>query len=96
MNDNNLELQLMQRSDQTIFIKVRLRSDVKPGVIAQVNVNDQGAEDRTCQAVLAAGGALAEYLGENYGDQLSTDEVAREAKEMYKALVSEMREAQLH
>lgn len=90
MRDTNLELQLMQRPDKSLFIKVQLRSDVRPGVIAQVSVDDQGAEDRTGQAVLAAGGALAEYLGRQYGDQLDADEVAREARELYRELITEM------
>ena len=88
----NLEIKLMERKDSTRFLEVRLESLNRPGVIALTQVNDQGAEDRTAQAVLAAGGALAEYLGQSYGDQFNMDDIAREARELYRELMSDMRQ----
>jgi len=92
MNDN-LEIKLMERRDATRFLEVRLESVLKPGVIALTQVNDQGEEGRTSQAVLAAGGALAEYLGQSYGDQFNSDDIAKEARELYRELMSDMRQA---
>ena len=92
MNDN-LEIKLMERKDATRFLEVRLASRIKPNVIALTNVNDQGEEGRTAQAVLAAGGALAEYLGQSYGDQFNQDEIAQDARELYRELMSDMRQA---
>ena len=92
MNEN-LEIKLMERKDATRFLEVRLESVLRPGVIALTQVNDQGAEDRTGQAVLAAGGALAEYLGQSYGDQFNQDEIAQDARELYRELMSDMRQA---
>ncbi len=89
---NNLEIKLMERPDASRFLEVRLTSIVKPQVIAKVAVEDQGAEERTRQAVLAAGGALAEHLGKQYGDQFNTGEVAREASELYRELMAEVRQ----
>lgn len=88
----NLEIKLMERKDSTRFLEVRLESMNKPGVIALTQVNDQGAEDRTAQAVLTAGGALAEYLGQSYGDQFNMDDIAKEARELYRELMSDMRQ----
>lgn len=87
---DNLEIQLMERPSGVRFLKVRLRSLNKPQVVAQVNVEDQGAEDRTGRAVLVAGGALAEHLGNEYGDQFDFDEVARSARETYRELMAEL------
>lgn len=93
MTAENLEIKLMERRDATRFLEVRLGSIVRPGVIALTQVNDLGAEDRTGQAVLAAGGALAEYLGQSYGDQFNADDIAREARELYMEIMSDMRQA---
>lgn len=93
MAAENLEIKLMERRDSTRFLEVRLGSIVKPGVIAVTQVNDQGAEDRTGQAVLAAGGALAEYLGQSYGDSFNSHDIAREARELYREIMSDMRQA---
>lgn len=92
MPTENLEIKLMERRDRTRFLEVRLASSIRPGVIATTQVNDQGAEDRTGQAVLAAGGALAEYLGRSYGDSFNAGDIAREARELYRELMSDYRQ----
>ena len=89
---DNLEIKLMERPDASRFLEVRLASLVKPGVIAKVNVDQQGTEARTEQAVLAAGGALAEYLGKNHGDNFNSDDIAKEARELYRELITEVRQ----
>lgn len=93
MARENLEIRMMERRDHSCFLEVRLASSIRPGVVATTNVNDQGAEGRTAQAVLAAGGALAEYLGRSYGDIFDSGDIAREARELYRKLVSDMKQA---
>lgn len=92
MSRDNLEIRLMERRDSTRFLEVRLGSIVRPGVIATTQVEDAGAEDRTGQRVLAAGGALAEHLGRSYGDQFNADDIAREARELYREIMSDFRQ----
>ena len=89
----NLEVKLMERPDSTRFLEVRLRSRIKPALLAVTMVNDQGEEGRTGQAVLAAGGALAEYLGQSYGDQFDSTDIATEARELYRELMSDLRQS---
>lgn len=88
---DNLELQLFQRPDRSRFVRVRLRSLNKPRVISQVDVADSGSESRTQGMVLAAGGALAEHLGQAYGDQFDSRDVALQAREAYKEMMAEQR-----
>lgn len=92
MSKENLQIRLMQRPDASRFLEVRLGSIVKPGVIVTTKVEDSGAEDRTCQLVLAAGGALAEHLGQQYGDSFDAGDIAREARELYRELMSDYRQ----
>jgi hypothetical protein len=84
-----LEIKLMQNTDKSRFLRVRLSSDLKKGLVAQTDVPYQGTEARTEQAVFAAGGALAEYLGRNYGEQVDFDDVAKQARETFRELIVE-------
>lgn len=84
-----LEIKLMENKDRSRFLRVRLSSDIKKGLVAQTDVPYQGTEGRTEQAVYAAGGALAEYLGNNYGEQVDFDDVARQARETFRELIVE-------
>lgn len=90
---DNLEVRLMQRPNASMYIEVRLASNVRPGVTATTQVDHQGSDERTCQAVLAAGGALAEYLGANYGDGYNADELARDTRELYREMMTDYRQA---
>lgn len=84
-----LEIKLMQNPDKSRFLRVRLASSLKPGLIAQTDIAYQGTERRTEQAVFAAGGALAEYLGERYGEFIDCDDVAKQARETFRELILE-------
>lgn len=90
---DNLEVRLMQRPNASMYIEVRLASNVRPGVMATTQVEHQGSDERTRQAVLAAGGALAEYLGGNYGDSYVASELASDASELYQEMMSDYRQA---
>lgn len=84
-----LEIKLMENRDRSRFLRVRLESEVKRGVVAQTDVPYQGTEGRTAQAVLAAGGALAEYLEQTHGDSFNGDDIAKQARELFKELIME-------
>jgi hypothetical protein len=84
-----LEIRLMQNTDKSRFLRVRLASSLKKGLVAQTDVPYQGTEARTEQAVFAAGGALAEYLGERYGEYVDCDDVAYQARETFRELIVE-------
>lgn len=84
-----LEIKLMQNTDNSRFLRVRLAASLKKGLIAQTDVPYQGTEARTEQAVFAAGGALAEYLGEHYGEFIDCGDVAYQARETFRELIVE-------
>jgi hypothetical protein len=84
-----LEIRLIQNADKSRFLRVRLSSDIKKGLVVQTDVPYQGTERRTEQAVFAAGGALAEYLGERYGENIDCDDVAKQARETFRELILE-------
>jgi hypothetical protein len=85
-----LEIKLMEKPDRSRFLRVRLGSEMRRGVIAQTDVPYQGTEARTTQAVLAAGGALAEYLEQTHGDNFDSGDIARKATELFKELIMEV------
>ena len=89
MSNENLEIKLMERPNASRFLKVRLRSIIKPQIIAEIEVEDQGSESRTEQRVLASAGALTEHLEREYGDNYNADDIALEARELYREMMSE-------
>jgi len=84
-----LEIKLMQNTDKSRFLRVSLTSDMRKGLKVQVDVPYAGTEGRTAQSVQAAGGALAEYLGKNYGEQVDFDDIAYQARETFRELIVE-------
>ena len=72
-------------------MKVSVFSGVKAGLLRQVTVPDQRADDRNRQAVAIAAGAAAEHLCETYGDILNPDEVARRAAALFHETLSKLR-----
>jgi hypothetical protein len=59
--------------------------------VHRLKTTDRAAYDRLTQRVKAASktGALAEYLGERYGEYVDCDDVAKQAKETFRELIVE-------
>lgn len=83
-----IEVRLMQRLNKSFYIEVKLRSEVKPKVKALGIVEQKDADMLT---VAALAGALAEHLGERYGDTLDPEHVAKKAAVAYRELMAEAR-----
>ena len=92
MADNIAEVRLMERRDTSRFTQVRLRSEVRPSVIAQVNIDDKGSDQRNEGAVAIAGGALAEWLNNQHGDNIDPEAVAQTAQESFREMMSDFRQ----
>ncbi len=91
-----LEVRLMQRNDMSRFIEVRLMSRVKKGLVARTSMDYQGTDRRTEQAVMTAGGALAEYLESNYGDSFVISEVVALSGEAFREMMADQSKVTRH
>lgn len=73
-------------------MKVCVFSGVKAGLLRQMTVPQQGADDRNRRAISIAAGAAAEYLCETYGDILDPSEIAGRAQRLFNETLSKLRE----
>lgn len=94
----NVEVQLFKEPDpsNTLFIKVRLHSFNKRGLVAEARVNDQGDLGRTRQMIMATAGELAEHLNREYADQHDMVEIAKASLELFDAIMSELQQSTRH
>ena len=78
---DNLEVQIWTRPDETFYVKVILRSEVKPNLLSS-NQRDLSPTDMPKKVAIMAG-ALAEYQCENFGDTHEPVIVAQYAMEAF-------------
>lgn len=72
-------------------MKVCVFSGVKAGLLRQMTIPDQGADDRNRRAISIAAGAAAEYLCETYGDVLDPSTIAATAANLFNETLSKLR-----
>lgn len=91
---STVEVKLFKRTEGTGYLSVRLRSQVKQNVISfkDLDINEIGSERALADAAEIAGGALAEYQNEQYGDQHDSSQCAALAKETFTELWAELTE----
>lgn len=89
---STVEVKLFKRNDGTGFVQVRLRSQIKTNVISfkDLEINEIGSTLALHDASEVAGGALAEYQNELYGDQHDPSQCAALAKEAFTELWAEL------
>lgn len=70
-----------------LVIRVQVHSKLKKGLLSSVDVNPAslGNVQATIAAVSAAAGAGAEYLGQQYGDNIDPEHCAKLAREAFAA-----------
>jgi hypothetical protein len=75
---------LFKRTNGTFYMRVSLRSDVKPNVLSryEMDMDRYAGEKEFLDSVMVAGGALAEHQYTMYGDRHDPDECARAAREL--------------
>lgn len=78
---DNLEVQIWTRPDETFYVKVILRSEVKPSLLSS-NQMDLSPIDMPKKVAIMAG-ALAEYQCDKYGDTHEPVIVAQYALEAF-------------
>jgi len=78
---NNLEVQIWSRPDQIYYVKVILRSEVKPTILSS-NQMDLNPIDMPKRVAIMAG-ALAEYQCEKYGDTYEPMVIAQYGMEAF-------------
>ena len=91
--DNPVSVKLMRdKQTQKPYLRVELRSRVKPEQVAMHPIYDLTNGDRLRRGVQTAGGALAEHQNEILGDHHDPSECAHMATEALARLVSFLRE----
>ena len=90
--DSKIEVALFRRKNNSGFLKVKLRSHMKPGLISfkDIELDSVGNKTEMARAVEIAGGALAEYQDEQYGDRHDPSDCAKLAKETFEELWAEL------
>lgn len=80
----------MQRSNRSVYLEVRVRSEAKPNLL-KVGMIEHGehSQSKEAQLVGALAGALAEVLCEEYSDTIEPSAVARTAISAYQEMVAE-------
>lgn len=78
---DNLEVQIWTRPDETLYVKVILRSEVKPNLLSS-NQMDLSPIDMPKKVAIMAG-ALAEYQCDKFGDKHEPVIVAKYAMEAF-------------
>ena len=85
---DTVEVCLMKNKGKT-FVKVRVRSKVKTGLISQDQMEYTDVKTMEYR-VQAMGGALAEYQAEQFGDSHNPDEIAKLAREAFNEMMQEL------
>ena len=92
-DQNPISVKLMRdHQTQKPYLRVDLRSRIKPEQVAMHPIYDLTNGDRIQRAVQTAGGALAEHQNEILGDHHDPSECARMATEALSRLVSFLQE----
>lgn len=78
---DNLEVQIWSRPDETKYVKVILRSTVKPNILSSNQMDLYPVNMPQNVAVMA--GALAEYQCEKYGDTHEPMVIAKYAMDAF-------------
>lgn len=91
INDNEVGLALnaLKRNDGTMYFQLKVPSVVKPKLFAQSPQVDFSNADAK-RILVAAAGACAEYLGEQYGDNIDPTECAKAAVRAFDRLVDQI------
>lgn len=91
---STVEVQLFKRKNNTGYIKVRLRSEMKAGIISykDIDLDSVNSESDMERAVNIAGGALAEYQIQRYEDKHDPSECAKLAVEAFKEMWAELKQ----
>lgn len=86
---------IFKRRDETFFVRVSLRSRVRPRHVVryEVNLDRYIGESDFLKTVATAGGALAEDLYEKYGDNYDPDHIAKQAMEATREMLHEVNTA---
>lgn len=84
-----VEINVMQRSDKSMYFEVNVRGVLKPNSIMQ-GILEQGKHTKECLAIMVLAAALAEELIASVGDtMLDPDMVAQTAEQCYRELMAE-------
>lgn len=90
-----LQMQLLKNEKDKYFLRLRLFSISKPGVISYYDIPNENefSFNRLLKPVMVAGGSLAEYQNEQYGDNFNPDDVAYVASEALRDLLTQLKDA---
>lgn len=93
MKDSEVKVVLFRKSFNTGYFQVRLQSHTRPSLYSETKLHFENSiiEDEMAKAVETAGGALAEYQCEHYGDAHDPSACAAAAKEAYYDLLADLR-----
>lgn len=82
LRPGEVRINLMQRTDKTLYYEVKVRSEIKP-MVSKVGITEHSVGVRgNARRVVLLAAAMAEQLCEEYGDTLDPADVAREAAEL--------------
>lgn len=92
----NIEVCLMQKPDTSYFIRVRLRSQARFGLISTLDyaTGKRLSYEELSGPISVIGGALAEYQIEQYGDLHEPEECALVAMEALRELLTDLKQTQ--
>lgn len=81
--DSLVTVTLFQRPNKSFFMRLSLRSDVRPNVLTryEIDLDKASSEAEFLRAVEIAGGAAAEHQCQMYGDRHDPDDCAKAARE---------------
>ena len=91
---DNLEVALFKRPDNSHYIKVKVKSKVRFGLISSLEIDTKAANGQRDlrNRVIIAAGALAEYQAEKYNDKHDPAEFAKIAGEAFDRLIAAVEE----